>query len=390
MAFILDERLREYATDQQWQKLQAIEKYGSERKAAEALGCGSSSVSRAKVAVERNAARHGVAPDYGWQHPVPPGFQVSGVSTLRDLRSGEAVMEWQKTTRDGEAQAAAMREAVDALCEEIKPCKPVKGPATTSDNLMSVYPVGDHHIGCLAWAEETDGKNNYDTAESERLLIAAMDYLVEASPNSDTGLFILMGDLLHYDNYATLTQSGHMLDSDSRYPRLVRAAMKAVRHGISAALTKHKLVRVIVSAGNHDPSSMVFLREALHTLYENEPRVEIDRSPKLFHYYRFGLCLIGVHHGDKVKMAQMPLIMAVDAAEDWGQCEHRIVLTGHVHHDSVKDFPGVRVESVRVLAPADAWAYGMGYRSKRDMKRIDFHKEYGEVARQLVTPEMAS
>jgi ribosomal protein S12 len=82
--------------------------------------------------------------------------------------------------------------------------------------------------------------------------------------------------------------------------------------------------------------------------------------------------------------------MAVDAAEDWGQCEHRIVLTGHVHHDSVKDFPGVRVESVRVLAAADAWSYGAGYRSKRDMKRIDFHKEYGEVARQLVTPEMAS
>lgn len=385
MPYILDPALREYATPLQWKKMEAVAEHGSYRKAAEALGCTKSNISGAVWAVQKRAAQHGCHVDIAT--PAPPGFLVKGTSTLYDMQTGDAKIQWVKTKLEDEQLYAAMQEAVAELCEDIKPAKKVKAPKHTSENLMSVYPVGDHHIGMLAWGEETD--EDYDTGEAERLLTGAMDYLVDAAPNSEQGLVVLLGDFLHYDSYESVTpQSKHQLDADTRYPRIVRAAMRCVRYAILKALEKHQTVKVIIVAGNHDMSSMVFLREAMCALYEKEPRVEIDRSPKLFHYHRFGKCLIGTHHGDKVKMQNLPLVMAADAADDWGKSQHRVIFTGHVHHDSRKDYNGCTVESVRILAPADAYAYGLGYRSPRDMKRIDFHAEYGEVARATVTPEM--
>jgi hypothetical protein len=87
-------------------------------------------------------------------------------------------------------------------------------------------------------------------------------------------------------------------------------------------------------------------------------------------------------------MAALPLIMATDQPEKWGQSEYRYWWTGHVHHDQVKDYEGCRVESFRILAPADAWAANHGYRAASDMKAIILHKDYGEVARHVVNPAM--
>ena len=47
-----------------------------------------------------------------------------------------------------------------------------------------------------------------------------------------------------------------------------------------------------------------------------------------------------------------------------------------------------RVESFRVLAPNDAWAENKGYRPQRDMKAIILHRDFGEVARHIVNPNM--
>jgi hypothetical protein len=128
--------------------------------------------------------------------------------------------------------------------------------------------------------------------------------------------------------------------------------------------------------------------EALSNIYENEDRLTVDTSPSKFHYFTFGKCLVGIHHGDGAKPADLPLIMAVDRAQEWGEAEFRYIWTGHIHSDNVKDFRGVRWESFRILAPPDAWAAGKGYRSRQDMKAIVLHKEFGEVARHIVNPAM--
>lgn len=381
-----DSGLLSFATERQAEYLRAVEEHGSMRAAARALNVAYSGVHASLTALKAKAAQHGYAPDHDMTRPAAPGYRVKGTSTLYD-EGGNARLQWVKTSADKEQQDELTRLAIEALCADVKPLPKTKAPKACMDSLMSVYPVGDHHIGMLSWHEETDA--NYDTSESERLLIGAMDYLVDASQPGRMGCVVLMGDFLHFDSFESVTPSHkNQLDGDSRYPRMVRAAMRTVRYAITKALTKHAEVCVIVSSGNHDPASMAFLREALCCLYENEPRVTVDRAPKAFHYLRFGKNLIGVHHGDKVKMADLPLLMATDRPEEWGATKHRYIYTGHVHHDAVKDFNGARVESLRILPPADAYAYMSGYRTGRDMKRIDIHAEFGEVARQIVTPEM--
>ena len=378
--------LRPYATPRQLEYLDAIEREGSVAAACDSLGINQRVVFRAIKSIKNRAALGGFSPDHDLTHSVPDGYVLKGASTLYD-QDGVPKQQWVKSAIDPKRQEELLQEAIEALCEGVKPAKPVKAPAKTMDTLMSVYPVGDHHFGMMSWGEET-GKD-YDTSIAEALLIGAVDYLVDAAPASEQATLILLGDLLHYDSFEAVTPRGrNLLDSDSRYPKIVNIAMGTVRHCITRLLRKHAHVRIVVVGGNHDPSSRVFLRVALAHLYENEPRVDVDASPSAFHYVRFGKVLIATHHGDKVKPDRMPGIIATDRPQDWGETEFRYCYSGHVHHDAVKDFPGIRVESVRVLPPNDAWSHAAGYRAGRDMRRIDIHREYGEVARQTVNPAM--
>lgn len=381
-----DEGLRPYCTERQWEVMSAIAEHGSIRAASKALGRDYKTIHNQHKSVLAKAARQGYSPEHDMRRTVPDGFHLKGTSTLYN-RDGEEVLQWVKSNIDHTRQMEIFREAVEAMADDLPRAKPTKAPKLVLDHLASVYPVGDHHFGMLAWREETG--SDYDLDIGERLLTSAMDSLVASSPASGTGVLVLLGDFLHYDSFETVTPtSKHQLDSDSRFPKMVRAAIKSVRYMVRAMLTRHAKVHVVVEIGNHDLSSSIFLMECLFNLYENEPRVSVDRSPSHFHYWRFGKCLVGVHHGHGAKMDKLPLIMATDRAKDWGETEYRYWYTGHVHHDQQKDYAGVRCESFRILPPADAWAANNGYRAGRDMKCIVLHQQYGEVARHIVNPAM--
>ena len=388
MKYELDENLRPFATDSQWEKLKALAEHGSDRRAAEALGLSSkSSILNARRAVIARAAGQGYSPDHDMTHPVPDGFRLKGTTSLYNMETGEGKLQWVKTEADKERQAEIFREAVKALASDIPRVRPTKGPDKASDNLMACYPVGDHHLGMLAWDEEAG--DNYDLSIGERLLFQATEHLVKVTPSCAQASIVFLGDFMHYDSFEAVTPKGrNQLDVDSRYPKMVRAAIRSMRNLIETALRRHWSVHVIVEIGNHDLSSSIFLMECLFNIYENEPRVTVDTTPMHFHYLEFGKCAVGTHHGHGTKMANLPLIMAADRPEMWGRTEYRYWWTGHVHHDQTKDYNGTKVESFRVLAPADAWASQKGYRSARDMKAIVLHREFGEVARHTVNPDM--
>lgn len=383
-----DEGLRPYATQRQWEYLEAIAEHGSGGRAAAALGVDKAAVNRARAAVEVKAAKHGYAPDHDMIHPTAPGFQVKGTSTLYDHATGEARLQWVKTSADAEQQEKLFREIVDALASDLPRVDPVPAPTGLSDDLCVGIPVGDLHVGLLAWHEENEGAN-YSLEECERLFMAAIDRLIESTPACSVALLALLGDFFHYDSHRPVTpQSGHQLDADSRPSRMVRVAIKLARYAIEALKRRHGRVHVIVEIGNHDLYSSIFLMEALAAMYESDDRVLIDTSPRHFHYFAFGKCLIGTNHGDRTKLQNLPILMAVDRPQDWADTVFRYIWTGHVHHDQMKDFPGARVESMRIIAPSDAHGDREGYRSMRDIKAIVFHKEYGEVSRHTVNPDM--
>lgn len=427
-----DERLRPYATDSQWEKLCALAEHGSQRAAAAALGITATSFKEGVRAVYKRAAQQGYAPEHGITHEVPEGLTLKGTSIRYDAQ-GNVDQYWNKTKPEGRDLAEAthipnpraitktatlfdqagkvtqqwvsekpedrQREQLwEAFGREIAAklprVKARKGPIHASDQLLAVYPVGDHHMGMLAWDKETGA--DYDLKIAEALLSSATDRLMAATPACGQALIIFLGDFLHYDSFEPVTPaSRNLLDADSRFPKMVRAAVRAIRYMITAALVRHQKVDVIIEIGNHDPSSSIFLMECLANIYENEPRVTVDTSPMHYHYFSFGQVLIGVHHGHEAKMENLPLIMATDKPDLWGAARYRYWYTGHIHSQKTKlvvsqgaDQRGCSVESFRILAPPDAWAANSSYRSIRDMKAIVHHREFGEIERHTCNPSM--
>ncbi|MDX1379376.1 MAG: hypothetical protein R3307_11040 [Anaerolineales bacterium] len=316
-----------------------------------------------------------------------PDLRLTGTSTLYDAQSGEPILVWEKTAAQN--QKEIFEAAAQAFAQKIKPIRPIKLDKRRLDaDLLCTYPVGDHHIGMLALAEETGGED-YNIEIAQELLLKSFAHLLGLS-NAGHCLIPFLGDFLHFDGMKPLTPtSDNLLDTGTRFHVMVRTAIRCMRTIIESAARVHETVHVIVAAGNHDLAASIFLRECLANLYDNNPRIIVDTSPSHFHYHAFGKSLIGVHHGHgtKAKLKDLPLIMAVDCP-DWSRCEHRYCYTGHVHSDNVFDIQGCRVESFRILAPGDAWATNSGYRSARDMKSILLHHEFGEVARHTVNPAL--
>lgn len=334
----------------------------------------------------KRLALRGHSPDHDMTHTVPDGFKVKGVSTLYN-RDGQVSAQWVKSSADDERRYQMMVEACEALKEDLPQliARPYAGDYLP--DLMACYPIGDPHIGEYIWSEEC-GKS-WDLTIAERMHCSAMAALVDAAPRTETCTIVNLGDAAHYDSIAAVTpRSGHHLDADSRYAKMVRVLVKVIRQCIETALTKHKSVHIINVPGNHDETGALWLSTALSHIYENEPRVTVDISPALFTYFEFGNSLVGTHHGHTCKADRLGQVMAADQPQAWGRTKHRMWWTGHVHHESKKEYPGCTVESFNTLAPGDAYATAGGWRSRENMKCVVLHREYGEVARHTVHPDM--
>lgn len=306
------------------------------------------------------------------------GFSTHGVSTLYGA-DGTIRAQWVKETAAKKTPEEWGKHVRDVFAD-VAPVKKIAAPKTTNEKLLTVYPIGDSHIGMYAWGEEVGA--DYDIKIADRLLSSAAAHLVEVSPASETALIIDVGDMHHVDNIKNETsRSGNTLDVDTRYAAMIRASVKVLRTVIESALSKHKYVKFISAIGNHNDVGAQWLSLALALVYEKNPRITVETKPGKFHYHQHGQVLIGVTHGDTGKPEKLQGVMAADMPKMWGETRHRYWMTGHVHTRKVMEFPGVTWETFRTLAPGDAWAHAAGYRSGRDMMSIVMHKEHGEVAR---------
>lgn len=365
-------------------KIEAIITAGSVGGAARMLGIAPQELRATMHDIMHAAARRGVSPVDDKAGTAPVGYHTKGKSILYGA-DGQVKLTWHKTQADREQQIAELLDAVRAGLTDL-PQSPTVFPLVDhdayhgrADDLLTVYPMGDPHLGMLAWPAETG--NAFDLAIAERDLYAAVDYLVSKAPPSREALIVNLGDFFHADNKLGTTFAGTRLDTDGRWPKVLALGIKLMRRCIDRALEKHERVTVICEIGNHDTHTSIVLAIALAQFYENNPRVNIDTSPAPHHWYRFGKVLIGTHHGDKTRREDLMGTMAVDQRKAWGESEFCYWYIGHVHHDTLKELSGCTVESFRTLAGKDDWHNGKGYRSGRDMKLIVHHREYGEVGR---------
>lgn len=378
---MIDDGLLEFATAREREIIEAVNELGGFRKAERKLGLASGSASKAKTRLEKRAALRGYSPRHDFKHSLPETHFAKGVSTYYDSE-GNVRGQWVKSSAKRQAMVEVAEEIVSALSLEAqRPKRKGSAPKRVDSDLLTIYPIADHHIGLYAWEAETLGAD-YDCDVARDLLTETMGSLVDRSPSSESALIANLGDFFHCDNQKNQTEaSGHILDVDSRWARVTRLGCSLLVSCVELALAKHATVRVINETGNHDAKLSLVLSLYLDAYYRDEPRVEVDLSPANVHYHRFGANLIGTHHGDKIKPKELPGVMAVDRREDWAEVEFCHWLTGHIHHQSASDFNGAFVESFRTLQPGDAWAANAGYRSERSLVSITKHRTDGEVGR---------
>lgn len=314
---------------------------------------------------------------------VSTGEVLQGSSTLYD-EAGEIKLQWVKTDVLKETQLETLRELVDSLVVELPQFKSVGYQKPyASKELMAIYPLGDPHVGMKAYKDEAG--DDWDLPTAQRVFCGVFDRLVKTAPSCEKAVIVNLGDYFHRDNVAGVTERHrHILDTDGNYMMMIDTGLKIMIQMINSALEHHLKVKVINMMGNHDDTGAMFLQAALRHMYEKEPRVEIDCTSSVFQYFQHGKNFFGVHHGHTCKADKLPLVMATDRPKEWGSSEFRYWLTGHIHHDTRKEYSGCTVESFRTLAAKDAYAYSGGYRAGQDSKALVIHQDYGEVERHTI------
>lgn len=381
----LDTDMLSYATVRQIEYIEAIDTFGLE-KAAKKLGVTSQTITRSLQALRQKAARLGHAPGH-FESGVAPGYLMGKVTVQRG-KSGEVERTWERQSPDDQLREQAIRAAIEALAQEIPKAKPIKAPKHGYDQLATLYTFTDSHVGMLAWHKE--GGADWDLEIAESTLVGCFEQMVAAAPQAKIGFVNQLGDFLHYDSaVAPVTpQHGHILDSDGRFSKMVATAVRILRRIVDLALAKHEKVVVLLAEGNHDMASSVWLRVMFKALYENEQRVEVVDSELPYYVYQHGKTMLAFHHGHLKKNDQLPLLFAAQFPKVWGATEKRYAHCGHRHHTEEKEHSGLTVIQHPTLAARDAYAARGGWISERVVTAITYHAEFGQVARNTVTPEM--
>jgi hypothetical protein len=355
--------------------VEAYERLGDQEAVAAELGINQSSVSgRLKRAAELGFAEPGRA------FELPPGQIVKGISALVG-EDGTVKAQWIKTKLD---DPLSIIPALKQVFEEYRgKSEFIAAPDHTEADLCSFYPIADQHLGLVAWGKETG--DPYDLNIGMRRLRESTSRLVAQAPASKQAVILNLGDWQHTNDAKNMTPAhGNILDVDSRYQKIVLAGVLLMKDIIDLSLQKHEHVLFRSIPGNHDPESSFALTIAMMAFYQNNPRVTVDASPGEFFWYRFGQTLVGAHHGHRMKPADMAMLLANHCREDWGQTLYRWFLAGHIHHETVKEAAGVRVETFQTLASNDAHHHHSGYTSGKSLTSVTLHIEDGETGRHRV------
>lgn len=343
--------------------------------------------------IRARAERHGFDPDHDLTKPQ--GLPVSGASTLytpnEETGDLELRAQWVKTNKTAQQMIRDAELIIEEMAEELPKAKKTKIAKAVSkslnENLINLHVLTDFHLGVFAWADETHDAH-WDTEIAEDFLMRWFEQSLAVAPSAATGILSVLGDFLHADGLSAVTPGhGHVLDADSRYAKVVRIAIRCIRRIVKMMLEKYEKVHLIISAGNHDESGSVWLRELFFMHYSEEPRIEIDNSPSLYHALQFGKTGLYFHHGHrKAPRSGVDTVFAGLFPEMFGATKYRYAHLGHKHSKDVKESNLMLIEQHATMTPNDSYASGGGWLSQRSADVITYHKEYGKVGASTMNP----
>lgn len=301
---------------------------------------------------------------------------------------GRVIQAWRKPDLK-EDFAERFMAALDGALANVKPFSPIIPPADPDEDLLTLYPIPDAHVGQLSWGRETG--QDYDLAIARKIVSQTIGRLVGASPSSGTACVVFLGDYMHVNDPTNQTPANkHNLDVDGRHEKVIDAAIEIALDAISCVASRHASVEVRVLPGNHDPDLSPWLARVFHAAFRSDERIRVQTCPGLHWFREWGVNFIGATHGHTMKQQEMPLFLANNAPKGLPAYLCKMMLSGHVHHQRVHESGGVICRSLPALGARDAYAASRGLYAHRGMVAMTFHRTRGprgEVVEYLPTTD---
>ena len=332
----------------------------------------------------RNIEQKGKAP---WLEAVPrPDHLVSPMTTVH-YKDGKVVEEWRRLC----PSMQKLQDVVAGLADDVKgigKVKTRKARKTDANDILFELDIFDAHVGMYADEKETLDEN-YDCDIASKRMVEAAEGLASRANRPHKCVLVFGGDMLHSDTRNNKTEmSGHILDVDTRYQRVVQYIIAASRDVVQIAASIAQEVELIVLSGNHSWHSEVWLAQVLSAYYANCPHVTVNLSMSPRRSLVFGQNLLVWTHGDRVAANKWAMIIAAEFAKEWGQTKFRHLKMGHVHHKKtiapvvVDEQSGLLVEYLEALCATDAWHANAGFvGSQKGASAFEYHKEKGLISR---------
>lgn len=293
-----------------------------------------------------------------WEMGYTTSPKESKVSKSEPLYQVKAFLKRKRNIAEAQQE---IRDLLESAKIRIIPAKDVKKQTGKKGGMLEIN-LTDHHFGKMAWQLETLGAN-YDVKIATAVFHRALQTLLDRSPftNYEEIWFVVGNDLFNADNAAGQTTAGTQVESDFRYKKTYVTVRTLMVRAIEQLRYLADKVKVIVVPGNHDNNTTWHLGDSLELHFSKHPDVEVDNTPSPRKYRVYGNTLIGYTHGDKGKQKDLPLLMTVEAREQYGITKFHEWHTGHVHMTKTEEHHGIRVRVLPALCPPDKWHAEMGF-----------------------------
>lgn len=257
--------------------------------------------------------------------------------------------------------AKGIEDAIEALKGMSKPVKPIKATAEKAA-IINIY---DAHIDKITLLEET-GKESDLQRNIERFKQHFLRQL-EAAKGCAVVYFPIGSDFINVNDARNTTKKGTPQDAHHHVATVFKKALGLLMWCLEQLKENFANVEVPVIQGNHDEDIASMLGHALAAFYSAVPSVTINDSRMQRKYYQYGENMIVFDHGDKVKPARMPSVIAEEQPQIWANTTNRLCLRGHTHHKEefqfsrTKDGVGVTIKHLRAISNPSKWGTDNGW-----------------------------
>lgn len=387
-----------YSSEELSSVAEAVERLGSQKKAAKELGI-------SRRALQRRLYEFRKQGNFLESQAEEIGFDADQVNHYW-IKTDTGSFHVRKDTNIdyNELRNKFLEEAAEYAPEYLK----IEYDNSEKKHLL-VIDVADSHFGKLSVKEETGSDYNLKIAE-ERMRSGVHSLMNKAKIHGiDKIVFVLGNDVGHVDNPFRKTTSGTPQDTDGQFWQWFKIAKRCYIACIEE-LALIAPVHLVFNPSNHDYQSGWMLADSVSSWFHNHPQVETkDGSLSISHrkYMQYGKNLLGFTHGDGAKESDLPNLMQFEARDAWGKTKYAYWYSHHLHIKDRKSFGkqnfriekdhigvtvlnsgierdptnSVYVEIVRSPSEADGWHDRNGYKGNAAIECFLHHIDYGQVAR---------